>query len=268
MTKQIITKIPKIPTRKTGKDVNCKTCNSSFYVPKWRLKINVHHFCSRVCYLSDHKEEFIYVKCKGCNKKVKVNAKQKRALQDKIYCNDNCRSKKNRVLKCVNCKVDFCAFEYRKANNLKGFTIARTIKKTCSSKCLNEFYRNDQSRKDKISKATSGENHPNYVNGASYNSRVRYTDIKENFGAIDKRKVFNLFNNKCFKCKSTDSLSIDHHLPFSRGGLLTFSNCVILCRSCNSSKNAKKPEDFYSEKELKKLRLLGIDSNSLFSQRY
>lgn len=258
----------KQPKRKNGKDVECANCNKSFYISKSKLKNQDKYFCSRECYLEDHKKKFKTVQCAKCNKDIEISGSVLTSYNKgrrTFYCSDKCRSNRDVVLICEVCGVEFCSFRYRKTNNENGFTILRPFRKTCSSECVKKNYRENKERKDKISKAFSGTNHPNYVNGASYNGRIRKTDIKENFGVTDKKEVFKKFKNKCFKCGSKKFLTIDHHLPFSRGGLLTFTNCVLLCRSCNSKKNAKVPEDFYNEKELNKLKKLGVDSNSLFS---
>lgn len=272
----------KIDKLKTGIMIPCKNCSKDFYVPKKRSETQSNHYCSRECYLKYihnnmltkvhiRKSGIIFVICSKCGKEKELTptgVSNIKKGQELFYCNDKCRSKRDDVLICKVCSCKFCSIQYRKSNNKKGFIIVRPKRNTCSSKCLKEFYRKDQDRKDKISKAFSGSNHPNYVNGASYNERIRKTDIKENFGKRDKKEVFKKFNNKCFKCGSLKNLCIDHHLPFSRGGLLTFSNCVILCKSCNSRKNAKMPEDFYTNKELMKLEKMGISENSLFSMRY
>lgn len=258
----------KIPIQKTGKEVQCKNCGNAFYRQKNRINSQDNHFCSRECYLEDHAFKAIEVKCKTCGKTKTLDStelcKYNKGQKD-FYCNDKCRSKRDRVLTCIVCGVKFCAFEYRKSNNKKGFTVVRPARKTCSDKCVKENFRTNQDRKDKISKAFSGSNHPNYVNGVSYNGRVRKTDIKENFGILDKKEVFKKFKNKCFKCGSKENLSIDHHVPFSRGGLLIFSNCVLLCKSCNSSKNAKMPNDYYTKEEILKLEKLGVYENNLFN---
>ncbi len=63
------------------------------------------------------------------------------------------------------------------------------------------------------------------------------------------------FNNKCFNCSSNNKLTIDHHYPLVLGNPLSINNAVLLCKSCNSSKNKKLPESFYSPEQLSDLQL-------------
>ena len=57
-------------------------------------------------------------------------------------------------------------------------------------------------------------------------------------------------------CKIDSNLTLDHHFPLSKGNALTITNCIILCMSCNSSKGAKNPIDFYTNEELLELNFL------------
>lgn len=47
----------------------------------------------------------------------------------------------------------------------------------------------------------------------------------------------------CVVCGSDDRLAIDHVHPLSKGGKLEPGNVVILCKSCNSTKKNKTPEE-------------------------
>jgi 5-methylcytosine-specific restriction endonuclease McrA len=71
-----------------------------------------------------------------------------------------------------------------------------------------------------------------------------------NYSIADEQYTRDLFDHKCFKCSGESNLSIDHHYPLSAGFGLSQENAVLLCRSCNSSKNNRLPEDFYSNDEL------------------
>lgn len=48
----------------------------------------------------------------------------------------------------------------------------------------------------------------------------------------------------CFKCESTEDLTVDHVVPLSLGGGNTADNLQPLCRRCNSSKSAKSCDDY------------------------
>ena len=50
--------------------------------------------------------------------------------------------------------------------------------------------------------------------------------------------------NKCVYCGSTESLTIDHVVPLSKGGPTTSSNCVTACRSCNQAKGSMQIDEF------------------------
>ncbi len=48
-----------------------------------------------------------------------------------------------------------------------------------------------------------------------------------------KRQVWRRDNNKCTNCGSTYAVQIDHIIPKAAGGLDTYENMRLLCRSCN-----------------------------------
>ena len=62
----------------------------------------------------------------------------------------------------------------------------------------------------------------------------------------DIKNVKERFGNKCFNCGKESSLCLDHFYPLSKGFSLTEDNCILLCRSCNSSKSNKHPFDFFN----------------------
>jgi len=74
----------------------------------------------------------------------------------------------------------------------------------------------------------------------------------------DMKLVHERFDHKCFKCNSMDDLTIDHHYPLSMGYGLSYDNAVLLCRSCNSAKSSRLPEEFYSPEELVRLEGMSI----------
>ncbi|WP_051331003.1 HNH endonuclease [Aneurinibacillus terranovensis] len=50
-------------------------------------------------------------------------------------------------------------------------------------------------------------------------------------------------NYTCRYCDSKIDLTLDHIYPESRGGEATMDNLVVACRSCNSKKGSKTPEE-------------------------
>lgn len=93
-------------------------------------------------------------------------------------------------------------------------------------------------------------------------ARERVRRRRENLKAIEatlsskqRDAIFSLFENKCFNCSTTESLTIDHHYPISTTTPLLSNNAVVLCQSCNSKKGTKQPEDFYSTEQLEELTL-------------
>ena len=95
---------------------------------------------------------------------------------------------------------------------------------------------------------------------------------------------FSLFDDRCFKCKRpcnwiSDTrgfyegalhqweLDMDHNLPFELGGRLEEGNIVALCKTCNSKKNKKHPEEFYSDNELESLERYLITQADLFPKK-
>lgn len=69
-----------------------------------------------------------------------------------------------------------------------------------------------------------------------------------------RRRFYDLFGNRCFKCRSPGPLVMDHHVPIILGGRLVPGNIVALCRDCNSRKGDRPPEAFYTADELERLR--------------
>lgn len=52
-------------------------------------------------------------------------------------------------------------------------------------------------------------------------------------------KVYDRDGWACLHCGASESLSLDHIHPHSRGGEDTFENLQTLCRPCNSRKGAR-----------------------------
>lgn len=55
--------------------------------------------------------------------------------------------------------------------------------------------------------------------------------------------VFRRDGYRCVYCGSNNDLTLDHLTPFSRGGDESPENLVTCCRSCNSRKGARTPQE-------------------------
>lgn len=71
----------------------------------------------------------------------------------------------------------------------------------------------------------------------------KYHISKVNF---NRRAIYKRDDNQCKYCgkrPGTELLSIDHIIPRSRGGQLTWTNVVVSCVKCNAKKANKTPEE-------------------------
>ena len=103
------------------------------------------------------------------------------------------------------------------------------------------------------------DNYEHYIKQARKHNRTRRQrklNINETYNEQDEQFTMNLFSNRCICCNSTDRLHIDHHYPLSKGFALSRDNAVVLCITCNTSKNNKMPEDFYTPSKLKGIEYL------------
>lgn len=55
-----------------------------------------------------------------------------------------------------------------------------------------------------------------------------------------RNKIFDRDNNQCVFCGSQENLSLDHIIPFSRGGRTIEENLQTVCKPCNSKKGSKR----------------------------
>lgn len=214
--------------RKLGKSRTGKDCEKMF--------------CSRSCYdstranyIEDRKEP-----CAHCNKP--IDTMRYGAKHKSKYCSHKCRvaDKKGRPLNCVNCGCLFSAVKTIMRPN--GVTIISVNDaKTCSSECHNKWIRTNPERKDKISKAFTGDKHPNW-NGGTHrigNRGPGWLRIAE--------KCRDLHGRKCKHCGMTEDASIaqnwgrlqvNHIVPFhqwqNKRKANAQSNLEALCKSCHT----------------------------------
>lgn len=106
--------------------------------------------------------------------------------------------------------------------------------------------------------------------------KLRNIDKRQLFGrfkldvlAMAKRRQLDaLFDVRCFRCGSVESLELDHHVPQSLGGRLVPGNVVLLCRRCNLAKGERSPSSYYSADELQDLKPIFAAQLVLFDFRF
>lgn len=111
-------------------------------------------------------------------------------------------------------------------------------------------YRSENKEAIREQKSEYYQNNKEIFLGHSRTRRARKAQVNERFTPEDKAFTLKVFQGQCFKCGSTEKLSMDHHLPLSKGHALTRDNAVVLCLSCNSSKGNRPLEDFYDPIEI------------------
>ena len=80
--------------------------------------------------------------------------------------------------------------------------------------------------------------------------RARKARAEGDFTDVDFLCIVEDQDRKCFYCSTDISLkpTIDHYIPFLRGGSNWSTNIVAACKSCNTKKRNRMPYDFKAER--------------------
>lgn len=233
---------PRVPCTHCGAEVrrNFSTCRDGSKSDKL--------FCGRDCYDAYRKSDahreprYSNVSCAGCGKEFSKLLKSSRA-----YCGDACwRAKRKAKPKhCVNCG---CWFTPMKLNSM-GQLISVNAHKTCSRECHLAWYRNNEDRKQKISAAFAGPNHPLWKGGMAHQQLgYRGTNWQTQRAKALKRDGY-----CCVDCGMTDAeslekygegLSVDHVVPYHNFGNYKeanrLSNLESRCKACHRTAESKR----------------------------
>lgn len=60
---------------------------------------------------------------------------------------------------------------------------------------------------------------------------------------LSRQNIFKRDGHKCQYCGSNQDLTLDHVLPKSRNGQSTWDNLVTACKTCNSKKGDRLPDE-------------------------
>jgi 5-methylcytosine-specific restriction endonuclease McrA len=69
------------------------------------------------------------------------------------------------------------------------------------------------------------------------NKRAKKTGQTNKLTAADVLRIHKIYDEMCINCGKREKLTIDHIIPFSKGGLNIVTNIQLLCHSCNSKKH-------------------------------
>lgn len=199
-------------------------------------------FCNRECY-NDYRtklQQEVIGQCQNCNKDILFGGFHRR---DVVYCSMQCRKDHKRVkpTNCINCDVLFTPIAIHRKKDGSLRISGKSEAKTCSDECLKEFYRTDEARKEKISKAFTGSNHPNWQGGSH-----RMNDRGVGWNKL-RREIIARDGHKCRHCGIDSetqfrlygrSFSVNHIIPFHQYGNTVKanspSNLETLCDSCHT----------------------------------
>ena len=206
----------------------CRTCNTEYY----RIKNNVQspriedvdnkRRCSKC---KNVKELSLFTKDKKCNngysrKCKECTYKSPSRINNKKYIKEYKKSwySKNRE------KILKRRKEYYKKNHVQ-------IKKY-------QFEYN-KINKDKVAKRIKEWHKNNPHVGIASSHKRRILSKSNGINDLTSSQIKEIRKKPCFACGNTKDITIDHIIPLIRGGQNTYSNCMPLCRSCNSSKQSK-----------------------------
>lgn len=120
----------------------------------------------------------------------------------------------------------------------------------------NRIYYEENQEKERERIRIYQKNNPEKERERKRRRRAMKKKVQEKYTALDERYTRLIFSEMCFKCKAKENLTIDHNYPLSEGNALERDNAVLLCRSCNSSKGTKRPEEFYNDLEMYQLEYI------------
>lgn len=110
--------------------------------------------------------------------------------------------------------------------------------------CKREYDRAYQKQRYTVDK----EYRERTINKTAQSQAKRHRNACGSYTYDEWQNVLEEFNHECAYCGATGSLTVDHIIPLSRGGLNEIQNLVPACKSCNTSKGIKDAIEWYSSR--------------------
>lgn len=226
------------------RQVPCFTCGAEHTPTRSKKRDGTpvdRHFCSRACYLAEHKRRVDW-KCAGCGTTERLSP----STAKKKYCSLDCRVRTLRPTptNCLACGVWFTAIKAHYDKAVVRFS-GDSNRKVCSDHCVREWHRKNPERKKKISAAFRGPKHHNWKGGRTYLSNAGYRgpDWPKITERIRKRAGFECEGCGVSESDMTEALHVHHIVPFHNFERVRdankLSNLKALCRSCHSKEESQ-----------------------------
>jgi len=254
--------------RKDSKDGfrnECKVCKKE-YNKQLRLD-NLEHYKERDRqYHATNRET-----CNQRSRKYRAEHRDEQIIKQRQYYYDN-REKiledkkeyhqKNRDVLLLKSKKYWAANRERLLQYCRDYNARRSE----SQRAKLKKYRENNKDIIKARQREYSKNHRLVFNMASQRRKARLRQLPATLTEQQWQIIKDYFNNKCCYCGKEKPLQQEHFIPVAKGGGYEHNNIICACQSCNGSKGAKDPLEWYPQhkyyskkREAAILKFLGYD---------
>lgn len=204
-------------------------------------------------------------RCSKCGRELSEDAFNKnKSAKDGLtcWCKECVREQSKKHYEINKCKYAEQHSQYREKNKDKIAEYKKQWYKTNKAKVLErtkQYYQTEKGKEvkkqwNKSNKEEKVEYNKQYrktpsgkavAKALNHKWRTQKAENGGSFSADEWLAVCAEFDNKCAYCGKEGKLTADHIIPVSKGGASYISNIIPVCKSCNSSKNNSKLEDWY-----------------------
>ena len=174
------------------------------------------------------RKDGLYPQCRACGKQYREDHREELAIRAEEYRKNhreeaaayNRKYQQDHREECTKRSAD-----WRHANPVRAAAKCRRWRQAHPERAAGVTRRYRQAN---LNKHAAGEH------------RRRARKLGATVEAVDIEAVWAYWGPMCAYCGATEPLEIDHIASLSQGGPHSFDNLCVACRSCNSSKGAKK----------------------------
>lgn len=176
-----------------------------------------------------HRKDGLRSRCKACQKEAtkKYNDahKEERAMRQREYYKEHGE------------------IQRQASNNWKRKNSERT------KEYMHDWYEKNKENKSVYNHDYGQANHDRVLERSRKQRAIRFGK-NEFFTEKEFFEKFEQLGRKCFYCGkalTTETVTRDHYIPFTKGGSDTIENIVPCCANCNSQKRNKMPNEFMKQ---------------------